>query len=400
MADKQFQLVDQKLTPAVDADEVIAIDSEDWQKLKRMSAVLFKGSQGDVWPQWPQGDVWPTWPQWPQGDVWPEGPAWADWLNWKGAYDWWASYVISDAVSYNWSSYIAIADWSWNLPTDTNFWNLLAEKWADWDWSGDMLKSTYDPNTIEADAFSMDNMVETSTKKILSDTERTDIANNKTHTTDTTNPHSVTQAQVGLGNVDNTADLDKPISTATQSALDWKEDSFTKNTAFNKNFWTAAGDVLEGNTDVGIVGTKAVDETNLADWNAIQYDEASWKYKSVPFPTGWGLGWIETVLLPWVQVAGTTIFEYVSWAAHTVSYARLNLQVLNEWADFIVEGFVNWVSQWTLSILTTATATNGRYSSTWSWAIALVADDVFTVKITQVGTTVAWSDLSFDITVS
>jgi len=29
---------------------------------------------------------------------------------------------------------------------------------------------------------------------------------------------------VGLGNVDNTADLDKPISTATQSALDGKVD--------------------------------------------------------------------------------------------------------------------------------------------------------------------------------
>lgn len=36
------------------------------------------------------------------------------------------------------------------------------------------------------------------------------------------NPHAVTKAQVGLGNVDNTTDLDKPISTATQSALDEK----------------------------------------------------------------------------------------------------------------------------------------------------------------------------------
>ena len=36
------------------------------------------------------------------------------------------------------------------------------------------------------------------------------------------NPHSVTQAQVGLGNVDNTSDADKPISTATQTALDTK----------------------------------------------------------------------------------------------------------------------------------------------------------------------------------
>ena len=34
------------------------------------------------------------------------------------------------------------------------------------------------------------------------------------------NPHGVTKSDVGLGSVDNTADLDKPISTATQTALD------------------------------------------------------------------------------------------------------------------------------------------------------------------------------------
>ena len=42
------------------------------------------------------------------------------------------------------------------------------------------------------------------------------------HKSNTSNPHSVTKAQVGLGNADNTSDLDKPISTATQSALDLK----------------------------------------------------------------------------------------------------------------------------------------------------------------------------------
>lgn len=42
------------------------------------------------------------------------------------------------------------------------------------------------------------------------------------HTTNTSNPHSVTKTQVGLGNVDNTSDLNKPISTATQTALDLK----------------------------------------------------------------------------------------------------------------------------------------------------------------------------------
>ena len=47
------------------------------------------------------------------------------------------------------------------------------------------------------------------------------------HIADTNNPHSVTKAQVGLGNVDNTSDLNKPISTATQTALDLKADKST-----------------------------------------------------------------------------------------------------------------------------------------------------------------------------
>lgn len=44
------------------------------------------------------------------------------------------------------------------------------------------------------------------------------------HISDTNNPHGVTKEQVGLGNVDNTSDLNKPISTATQSALNNKVD--------------------------------------------------------------------------------------------------------------------------------------------------------------------------------
>lgn len=47
------------------------------------------------------------------------------------------------------------------------------------------------------------------------------------HKSDTNNPHSVTKAQVGLANVDNTSDLDKPISTATQTALNTKQDKLT-----------------------------------------------------------------------------------------------------------------------------------------------------------------------------
>lgn len=40
----------------------------------------------------------------------------------------------------------------------------------------------------------------------------------------TNNPHGVTPAQLGLGNVNNTSDMDKPVSAATQNALNGKVD--------------------------------------------------------------------------------------------------------------------------------------------------------------------------------
>lgn len=40
------------------------------------------------------------------------------------------------------------------------------------------------------------------------------------HKDDVNNPHDVTKAQIGLGNVDNTSDINKPISSAAQEALD------------------------------------------------------------------------------------------------------------------------------------------------------------------------------------
>ena len=60
------------------------------------------------------------------------------------------------------------------------------------------------------------------------------------HADNTDNPHKVKKSQVGLSNVDNTSDLNKPISTATQAALDKKAnqtdvDSIKNNTTLIKN---------------------------------------------------------------------------------------------------------------------------------------------------------------------
>ena len=58
---------------------------------------------------------------------------------------------------------------------------------------------------------------------------------------------ALVKGDVGLGNVDNTSDANKPVSTAQQTEIDTKEDSFSKNTAFNKNFGTGSSDVCVGN---------------------------------------------------------------------------------------------------------------------------------------------------------
>lgn len=55
------------------------------------------------------------------------------------------------------------------------------------------------------------------------DITRASVEELNAHINDKTNPHSVTKEQVGLGNVDNTSDINKPISTATQTVLDLKQ---------------------------------------------------------------------------------------------------------------------------------------------------------------------------------
>ena len=59
------------------------------------------------------------------------------------------------------------------------------------------------------------------------------------HTSNKANPHNVTKSQIGLGNVDNTSDLNKPISTATQIELNKK---INKPTTNNTNQFVILGD--------------------------------------------------------------------------------------------------------------------------------------------------------------
>lgn len=75
------------------------------------------------------------------------------------------------------------------------------------------------------------------------------------------NPHKVSKAQIGLSKVDNTADIDKPISTATDKALGTKVDKVDGKGLSTNDFTTALKTKLEGiasgaqvNTVTGVKG--------------------------------------------------------------------------------------------------------------------------------------------------
>ena len=81
------------------------------------------------------------------------------------------------------------------------------------------------------------------------------------HVANTSNPHSVTKAQVGLSNADNTSDANKPISTATQTALNAKEPTIASGTT--SQYWR--GDKSWQTLNKAAVGLPNADNTSDAN---------------------------------------------------------------------------------------------------------------------------------------
>lgn len=71
-----------------------------------------------------------------QGDIGLKGDKGDKAVNWKNTYNPSTTYIIDDAVSYNGSSYICILASTGNAPTNTTYWDVLAEKGADGSGSG------------------------------------------------------------------------------------------------------------------------------------------------------------------------------------------------------------------------------------------------------------------------
>ena len=84
-----------------------------------------------------------------------------------------------------------------------------------------------------------------------------------------------TKSDVGLGNVDNTSDLNKPISTATQTALDGKVDKVTGKGLSENDFTNTLKTKLDGIQDGAEVNVNA-------DWNATSGDAQILNKPTIP----------------------------------------------------------------------------------------------------------------------
>lgn len=107
--------------------------------------------------------------------------------------------------------------------------------------NGNVIKATLKAGTITETELSAALL-----KKINDKADQTNLLN---HINDKSNPHEVTKAQVGLGNVDNTSDINKPISSAVQTALNGKQPSLNRVVSINDN---AIGTITDTGGDLSI----------------------------------------------------------------------------------------------------------------------------------------------------
>lgn len=171
----------------------------------------------------------------------------------KGGYDSLTAYVPNDAVTHNGSFYICILATQGNNPSNVTYWTKYVSK-------GD------------TGATGADGASGTSDHTLLTNIGTNTHSQIDSHIGSTSNPHSVTKTQVGLGNVDNTSDAEKPISTLTQTALNLKLDASAYNNHFRGKYvslvalQTAIPTATDG--DYALVDAGIEDEADLHLWDA------------------------------------------------------------------------------------------------------------------------------------
>ena len=115
----------------------------------------------------------------------------------------------------------------------------------------------------------------------------------------------------------------------------------------------------------------------------------------------WGWGWwaILSWVIAWPQVVWTIMTVPVNQTISATTF-RISLAVQPSGQNFIVDLSKNWVSEWTATITTAQSTTNGLYQATLSsfTSGSYTSADVLEVSITQIGSSVSGSDLTFNLT--
>ena len=182
--------------------------------------------------------------------------------------------------------------------------------------------------------------------------------------------------------------------------LTGKEDTFNKNTAFNKNFGSSTWDICEW------------DDTRLSDsrtplshdHNDIYYTEAE---VDALIAWVWWWGWaftFTTLSLAWDLYAWTNKLEYHIPVWQTIDSIRISTKTRPEWWNLELTVNKNWsaIASWTdLQIAFDATASNWRYQTEKTWlATACIAWDVISFDIADEWTWVKASDLVITVKLS
>lgn len=94
------------------------------------------------------------------------------------------------------------------------------------------------------------------------------------HTVRTDNPHGVTKAQVGLGNVDNTSDADKPVSTVQAEAIADAKKAGTDAQTLANNAQTSADNAQTAADNAQESANTAQTVAQTAEENAKAYAKA------------------------------------------------------------------------------------------------------------------------------
>lgn len=138
-----------------------------------------------------------------------------------------------------------------------------------------------------------------------------------THEANTSNPHAVTKTQVGLGNVDNTSDANKPVSTAQQTALNLKA-NITSVIGLEDLYIPAVG-IWPRTTSGCAAVAKSELATSILNIQTLDFDQTTQEFAqfTMVLPRNWNNGTI-TVKFYWTAASGS---GSVVWAISGGAYS-------------------------------------------------------------------------------